>query len=147
MVEQKVTAQLFAQWLVEADNSVGFTRFSPEAWEAPVEARYLAYAEHCVANVDPSDWPGCILERMEGEKVQRGDEVYIVSSCMAPWGWPLYPKIPGMDSVTHIDIPAGTRAVVVLASEGEGAVTVDYVLDATLYRTLVERQYVRKSGD
>ena len=65
MKPEAVTAKLFAQWLVEADNEipgVPFVRFHEESGD--VQAKCLAYAESWIANVKPSNWPRCILERM-----------------------------------------------------------------------------------
>jgi len=81
--------------------------------------------------------------------INRGDEVRIATFIMQPWGWPQYPKIPGMDELTQIEIPDGTRGIAITGSTSnsygdEGAITVDYVLDDTLYRTLIEAQYVRR---
>jgi hypothetical protein len=63
-----MTPAQFATWLKEADAEMRWTRFHPESWEPPVDAQYLAYAAHCVDNVDPSEWPGCILERLEARR-------------------------------------------------------------------------------
>jgi hypothetical protein len=73
-----------------------------------------------------------------------GDAVVIKAFIMQPWGWPEFPKIPGSDCCTHIDIPTGTEAVVIRGTDDDGSVTVDYVLGDTLYRTVVERQYIRR---
>jgi ribosomal protein L40E len=62
-----MTPSRFASWLKESDAEIGFDRFKRESWEPPVETQYLTYATHCVDNVDQSEWPGCILDRLEAK--------------------------------------------------------------------------------
>ena len=59
------------------------------------------------------------------------------------------PEDPRHGRTHQIEIPDGTRGIAITGSTSnsygdEGAITVDYVLDDTLYRTLIEAQYVRR---
>lgn len=78
------------------------------------------------------------------ETIKRGDDVRIAKYIMQPWGWPRYPKIRGMNEFTHIPIPDGTQGIAVSDSHRDSAIEVDYILDDTLYRTLIEDQYVKR---
>lgn len=64
------------------------------------------------------------------------NNVTIRRAVMEPWGWPVFPRT--REQAIHV--PVGTRGLIVAMDEH--TVTVDYVLDETLYRTRFERQYI-----
>lgn len=77
--------------------------------------------------------------------VRVGDFVMIEKNCMAPWGWPEFPKT----TEKQIRVPAGTKAIVVdvdVVHQEEFCVTCDYVIGDVLYRTCFESQYVHPVG-